>query len=441
VSSEYADTNVTLGSSIINCTTMNHASPAQGANFFILNDKKNDSNLSTTLTFDAGTSTINLGVVYNGSGRFARFTPNGATFHIVNFIGDGTNPGALHYAGSALDPTPGVSGHYTTLTAQNGPMTITVSSTSETYPINAETLTFTGDCSQVITLTGPSEGLELSGAIARAGSGYAVGDTVTLDGEDVWTITAVDGGGAVTALELTTPSAELYSDGSTWDAINWAPHAGSGSNLRITLTTSIAQQYITSSAPTLDFVDATNMHALGTVPFTITHGTDSGNNSNLRFDPSLPACYAPTLISAMARTKQGTSAPDFIVAAQSAENEYGLFKKTTNYFFAMLQGPVMRYNSPFGVEQVRFNLSAPLAEGMELLAVLHFDGGTRQSAAKLISTDNYDEGITYIQLGPSNFNNGVRGAADYYFDIRSIGSVLAGVELPIEIDLDIDEDP
>jgi hypothetical protein len=254
-----------------------------------------------------------------------------------------------------------------------------------------------------------------------------MGDTV--HGEDV-TITAVDGGGAVTALELTTERRTLFR----------RQHVGCDNLVRIyvTLTTSI-EQYIERADPRFRRRD---QHACAwNRAVYVTHGTDSGNNTNLRFDPSLPACYAPTLISAMARTKQGISAPDFIVAAQSSENEYGLFKKTTNYFFAMLQGPVMRYNSPFGVEQVRFNLSAPLAEGMELLAVLHFDGGTRQSAAKPINTDNYDEGITYIQLGPSNFNNGVRGAADYYFDIRSIGSVLAGVELPIEIDLDIDEDP
>jgi hypothetical protein len=114
------------------------------------------------------------------------------------------------------------------------------------------------------------------------------------------------------------------------------------------------QVFLSAGSTDIEYVEVTGVHALGAIPFQDDPGgTDDGNNTNWCFssDCRLPA-YSTTLVSAIARTKQGLGAPAFIVGAQDENANYGLFRRTTDYFFALFQGPVMRYNHFFGGAEI-----------------------------------------------------------------------------------------
>jgi hypothetical protein len=101
---------------------------------------------------------------------------------------------------------------------------------------------------------------------------------------------------------------------------------------------------------------------------------------------------------------------------------------------------VRKINYPFGIEEIRLSLHAPLAAGMELTPVLHFDRDSRSAVGTPINTDNYEVGKQFFKLGPANFGFAVRGTKDYYLELLSTGTVLTGVKLPIFIDEDIDNE-
>lgn len=158
---------------------------------------------------------------------------------------------------------------------------------------------------------------------------------------------------------------------------------------------------------------------------------------------TLPS-YTASVITAVAKVVQGLAAPTFIFGGQQGTGggaTWGLFKKSTTYVFALFRSAVYRYNVPFGIMQIRFSIHAPLATGMEITPVLHFDGDSASVAGTPINTTNYTAGKTSFKVGVASFGNNVRGKADFFLELQHTGTVLCGIKLPVYIDVDIDELP
>lgn len=170
-----------------------------------------------------------------------------------------------------------------------------------------------------------------------------------------------------------------------------------------------------------------------------TYRGGSGNSGQL-------PTYATSLMSAIARVQQGLATPSFIVGAyDNGAGTYGLFKKSTNYVFSLLRTALRRYNNPFAVEEIRFNINGyddtGLQPGMVLSPVLVIDGGATRVEGTEISMSNYAQGTKFIKLGPANFGYQVRGKSDWCIEFQSLGEELCSVKLPIFAEVDVDEDP
>jgi hypothetical protein len=76
---------------------------------------------------------------------------------------------------------------------------------------------------------------------------------------------------------------------------------------------------------------------------------------------------------------------------------------------------------------------------MTIIPVLYFDNEDTNSVGTTINNTNYTNSEKLITLRPENFNGSVHGTGNFFLELQFSGSALVAVELPISIDIDIDE--
>lgn len=117
---------------------------------------------------------------------------------------------------------------------------------------------------------------------------------------------------------------------------------------------------------------------------------------------------------------------------------YGLDKQGTQYNNApsVFWSQMFRIGRPFGIDTIRINLAQAIAANMIVTPTIYTDDGQQIVALTTINNSNYP-GLTNIVIRPNDLN----GKHNFWLELKWTGSVLCVVNLPIEIEYSVVEDP
>lgn len=148
--------------------------------------------------------------------------------------------------------------------------------------------------------------------------------------------------------------------------------------------------------------------------------------------------YTPSIITAVKKVLQNLPVPQFIMAGYNAST-YKLFKKSTSYVFNLWRSPVYQIGQNFDILAIRIPIHPDMTTNMSIIPVLYFDNEDSNSVGTTLNSTNYPNSDRLIYLTPKNFSNTVHGRNNFFLELQFIGSALSVVELPITIDLEVQE--
>ena len=156
---------------------------------------------------------------------------------------------------------------------------------------------------------------------------------------------------------------------------------------------------------------------------------------------ALPS-YNASLITAVAQIQQGASFPKFIIGGQggSGGTTYQLMKKGTSYGFHLFRGPVHSFDGKFRVTRISLRFGATMASNMSIIPVLYFDNESSSQVGTTLNSTNYPS-QTFVVLNESNFSNNCEGQNNVFLELQVTGSVLFPIELPIEMEVEVYDNP
>lgn len=152
---------------------------------------------------------------------------------------------------------------------------------------------------------------------------------------------------------------------------------------------------------------------------------------------ALPS-YASSVITAIGGIQQNVPFPRFVMGGQNATT-YKLFKKSSTYTFNNWRSQVFQIGKNFDVLSIRFAVLPDLTTNMSIIPVLYFDNQSSSSVGTTINSTNFANSLRLIYLTPKDFSNTVHGKHNFFLELQFQGSALAVVELPITIEVDIEE--
>lgn len=148
--------------------------------------------------------------------------------------------------------------------------------------------------------------------------------------------------------------------------------------------------------------------------------------------------YASSIITAVAKVEQKLPFPSYIIGGRNAST-YKLFKKSTTYVFNNWRSPVYQIGKNFDVLEIIIPIYPDMTTNMSIIPVLYFDNEATNSIGTTINPTNYPDSDRMIVLTSKNFANSVHGKNNFFLELQFTGSALAVVELPIEIELEVEE--
>ena len=141
----------------------------------------------------------------------------------------------------------------------------------------------------------------------------------------------------------------------------------------------------------------------------------------------------------MARVYQDMAFPGIICGGVS-ENGGGaaLYGQTGTpfYSFALWRSRVFQVGQFFKINSIRFSIYPSVENGVEILPVLRIDNETLTSVGTTINNTNFEDGTSSFILTADNFNNGMKGTSNFYFEFQFTGTSLINVLLPINIEIE-----
>ncbi len=153
-------------------------------------------------------------------------------------------------------------------------------------------------------------------------------------------------------------------------------------------------------------------------------------------DEGLPT-YNPSILTASSHHRSGLNAHNLIFGGKIGEHsEYALFKKSTEYTFAMWRSQLFTIGKGFNITAIKLQLTHSVTTGNEIVPVLVFDNGSRSKNGIKINPTNYPNGERLIIQSPDVYDYQVHGTKNFYLELRFTGSALIGVKLPIVIELE-----
>lgn len=155
---------------------------------------------------------------------------------------------------------------------------------------------------------------------------------------------------------------------------------------------------------------------------------------------SLTATSSNGVITAVAAIQQGAAFPKFIMGGTDGTNK-NLDSQSTTYGTHYFRGPVSNVGRSFTVERISIRLGAAVAANMTLVPKLFFDNESSSQAGTTINTTNYPNGDRLITLEPADFARNVAGKNNFYLELKWSGTALLPVLLPIDIEIEVEEDP
>lgn len=155
---------------------------------------------------------------------------------------------------------------------------------------------------------------------------------------------------------------------------------------------------------------------------------------------SLTATASNGVITAVAQVQQGAAFPRFIMGGTDGTN-FNLDKQSTTYGTHYWRGPVSNIGRGFSVERVALRLGAAVAANMTLVPKLFFDNESSSQAGTTINSTNYANSDRQVTMVPADFSNAVAGKNNLYLELKWTGTALLPVLLPIDIEIEVEEDP
>lgn len=151
--------------------------------------------------------------------------------------------------------------------------------------------------------------------------------------------------------------------------------------------------------------------------------------------------YNPSVITSVLGIQQNLAFPRFVIGAVGGASgtTYHLEKKATAYSFNVWRSPVYNIGHDFDVLSIKFAVMPEIGANMSIIPVLYFDNEDSSSVGTTINSTNYPNSEKLVKLGSKNFNNDVHGRNNFFLELQFTGSALVAVELPITIELEVEE--
>lgn len=288
--------------------------------------------------------------------------------------------------------------------------------------ISLANLTLSGELMTNGTFTGSASSWTL-------GSGWAYNDNNVIHTSGTAALSQIAGGTSSSSQYLITAKMD-----------------GSVGNLGVDVDDSLVHQIFNASTSVnrpIEIVQVLfDFHVNGTVyfrPSSTFNGTidDISVREILGIGGSLPN-YNPSIITAVKSVQQNVPFPQFVMAGRggASGSTYKLFKKGTTYDFSIWRSPVYKIGQDFDVMGIEFPIIGGVTSNKEIIPVLRFDDERESSTGDIINTTNYPNSEKLIRLTSKNFENTVHGKSNFYLELQSIGTALAVVGLPINIDIE-----
>lgn len=156
---------------------------------------------------------------------------------------------------------------------------------------------------------------------------------------------------------------------------------------------------------------------------------------------SVTASSSNGLVTALKNVQQSSSAfPKFVVGATDGTNT-NLDKQGTTYQTSVWRSEVFRINSSFEITKIRLALGQAVAANMTIVPKLFIDDESISQAGTTINSTNYANSERYINQTADDFSSTTSGKNNFYLELTFSGTALSAVLLPIEIEINIDENP
>lgn len=153
---------------------------------------------------------------------------------------------------------------------------------------------------------------------------------------------------------------------------------------------------------------------------------------------SLTATSTNGVITAVTNAQQGAAFPKFIIGGTDGTNT-NIDKQSTTYGTHVIRSEVFNIGRAFTFDRLILRLGQAVAANMTLTPKLYFDNESSSQAGTIINNTNYAASERNIsQRGTEYATN--NGKNNFYLELRSTGTALLCVLLPITIEIDIDDD-
>lgn len=151
--------------------------------------------------------------------------------------------------------------------------------------------------------------------------------------------------------------------------------------------------------------------------------------------------YNPSITTAVLGIQQNLPFPRFVMAGVGGASgtTYHLSKKASTYSFNVWRSPVYNIGHDFDVLTIKFAVMPEIGANMSIIPVLYFDNEDSSSVGNTINSTTYPDSDKLIKLTSKNFSNTVHGRNNFFLELQFTGSALVAVELPITIELEVED--
>ena len=114
--------------------------------------------------------------------------------------------------------------------------------------------------------------------------------------------------------------------------------------------------------------------------------------------------------------------------------------KSTTYQTSVFRTAMFNVGQDFTVSKITLPLVQAMGANMTIVPKLYFDHETSSQAGTTLNDTNYPNSEKIIRLDADNFQGNSSGKINFFLELTISGTALSAVSLPIEIEIDVDED-
>lgn len=114
--------------------------------------------------------------------------------------------------------------------------------------------------------------------------------------------------------------------------------------------------------------------------------------------------------------------------------------KSTTYQTSVFRSAMFNVGQDFTVSKITLPLAQAMGANMTIVPKLFFDHGSTSQVGTTLNATNYPNSEKIIRLDADNFLGNSSGKINFFLELTISGTALSAVSLPIEIEIDVDED-